>query len=89
MIPASLLPSSCPSLPSSIGALGELVELFITDNRLESLPAEMGQLIKLVKCQVRSSVCCWAMVLSLVQKREMLLVCILHKPGCTANSCAP
>ena len=34
-----------------------LVELFITDNLLESLPPEMGQLSSLVKLQVGSRGC--------------------------------
>lgn len=44
----------CPprSLPSSMGGLEGLVELFLTGNLLESLPSELGRLSNLFKLQV-------------------------------------
>ena len=40
------------SLPSSVGGMEGLVELFLTDNLLESLPSELGRLLNLFKLQV-------------------------------------
>lgn len=42
----------CRSLPQSLGDMSGLVELFITDNQLTTLPPSIGKLAKLVKLQV-------------------------------------
>ena len=39
------------ALPASVGRLGALVELFITDNLLAALPPELGACSALVKLQ--------------------------------------
>ena len=56
LLPPSPHPSLSPSsLPESLGAMSGLVELFLTDNQLASLPASMGDLKKLFKLQVGRS----------------------------------
>lgn len=42
------------SLPEGFGKLTALVELFLTDNRLAELPADIGACTSLVKLQVRT-----------------------------------
>lgn len=91
------------ALPASVGRLGALVELFITDNVLAALPPELGRCSALVKLQASfNRLAALPPELGRLPRLEMLRVAVcdiagvrptvnfrvLYKPGNPCASCA-